>query len=333
MKPFRYLAFAFAALLAVNAAAAEKALLNVSFDIARELYQDYNAAFARHWQKEKGEKIKINQSHGGSSKQARAVIDGLQADVVTMNQVTDIDAIAQKGLLSKDWRQQFPSNSAPYSSVIAFLVRKGNPKQLKDWDDLVKPGVSVIVPNPKTSGNGRYSYLSAYAFALKRQNGDHAKAREFVSALFRNVPVLDTGGRGATTTFVQREIGDVLLTFEAEVYLTMKEYGKTKFDIVLPSASVEAEMPVAVVDKIAQRHKTQPLAQAYLDYLYSEEGQDILARNFYRPRSAAAARKYENQFPKLTLYSVDDLFGGWAKAQKEHFSEGGIFDQFYSPKR
>jgi sulfate/thiosulfate transport system substrate-binding protein len=333
MKRYKILSFAGLLLFSLNASAAEKVLLNASFDIARELYQDYNQVFVRHWQKEKGEAVHINQSHGGSSKQARAVIDGLQADVVTMNQVTDIEAIAQKGLVSADWRRQLPNNSAPYSSVIAFLVRKGNPKNAKDWDDLVKPGVSVIVPNPKTSGNGRYSYLSAYAFALKKNNGDHAKARQFVAALFKNVPVLDTGGRGATTTFVQRETGDVLLTFEAEVYLTAKEFGKDKFDVVVPSSSVEAEMPVAVVEKVVQRHQSKPLAQAYLEYLYSEEGQEVVARNFYRPRSAAAAKKYENQFAKLTVYSVDDVFGGWAKAQKEHFADGGVFDQFYSRSR
>lgn len=315
--------------VAATAQAAEAKLLNASFDIARELYNQINPAFAAHWEKETGQKITINQSHAGSSKQARAVIDGLAADVITFNQVTDIDAVASKGLVATDWRQKFPNNSAPYSSTIVFLVRKGNPKGIKDWSDLVKPGVGVIVPNPKTSGNGRYSYLAAYAYALKHNNGDDAKAREFVTALFKNAPVLDSGGRGATTSFAEREIGDVLLTFEAEVFLTIKEFGVGRFEAVLPSYSIEAEMPVAVVERVVNRRNTAKEANAYLQFLYSEEGQEILARNFYRPRSAKVAEKYSQQFGKLELFSVDKVFGSWAQVQKVHFAEGGLFDQIY----
>lgn len=322
------------AVLGSTAHAAQKALLNVSFDIARELYQAYNPAFIKYWQGKSGETLVINQSHGGSSKQARAVIDGLDGDVVTFNQVTDIDAIAERGgLVSKDWRKAFPNNSAPYSSTIIFLTRKGNPKGIKDWDDLVKPGVSVVIPNPKTSGNGRYSYLAAYGFALKKYHHDDTKARAFVGRLFKNVPVLDTGGRGATTSFVQRDIGDVLLTFEAEVFLTIKELGNEKLEVVVPSMSVEAEMPVAVVEKVTARHGTQAAARAYVEYLYSDEGQEIIARNFYRPRSAAVAKKFENQFGRLELFSIDDVFGGWAKAQKVHFSDEGVFDQLQRANR
>lgn len=312
---------------------AETKLLNASFDIARELFNQINPAFAAQWQKQTGEKITINQSHAGSSKQARAVIDGLAADVVTFNQVTDVEAVAAKGLIPADWRQRLPNNSSPFSSTIVFLVRKGNPKVIKDWNDLVKPGISVIVPNPKTSGNGRYSYLAAYAYALKHNGGDDAKAREFVTALFRNAPVLDSGGRGATTTFAEREIGDVLLTFEAEVFLTIKEFGAGKFDAVVPSYSIEAEMPVAVVEKGTARRGTTKAATAYLQFLYSDEGQEIIAKNFYRPRSVAVAEKFSPQFGKLEQFSVDFVFGGWSKAQKTHFAEGGVFDQIYQAKR
>ncbi|MGC3957872.1 MAG: sulfate ABC transporter substrate-binding protein [Verrucomicrobiota bacterium] len=308
---------------------AERKLLNASFDIARELFSQVNPAFAAQWEKQSGEKIVINQSHAGSSKQARAVIDGLEADVITFNQVTDIEAVAAKGGVAADWRQRFPNNSAPYTSTIVFLVRKGNPKGIKDWNDLVKPGVSVIVPNPKTSGNGRYSYLAAYAYALKHNNGDEAKAREFVTALFKNVPLLDSGGRGATTSFAEREIGDVLLTFEAEVFLTIKEFGAGKFDAVVPSYSIEAEMPVAVVERVTKRRDSTKAATAYLQFLYSDEGQEIIAKNFYRPRSTVVAEKYASQFGKLELFSVDTVFGGWPKAQKAHFAEGGLFDQIY----
>jgi len=317
----------------VGAGAAETKLLNASFDISRELFQNYNEAFVRHWQLTNGGRLLVNQSHAGSSKQARAVIDGLEADVVTFNQVTDVEAVAAKGLVPADWRQRLPHHSSPFSSTIVFLVRRGNPKRLRDWDDLVKPGVSVIVPNPKTSGNGRYSYLAAYAFALKKLRLEDAGARAFVARLFKNVPVLDTGGRGATTTFVQREIGDVLLTFEAEVYLTIKELGADQFDAVVPSFSVEAEMPVAVVEQVAARRGTAKVAQAYLEYLYSDEGQGIIAANYYRPRSAKVAERFATQFGKLELFSVEEVFGAWAGTQKTHFSEGGVFDQIYQPSR
>jgi sulfate/thiosulfate-binding protein len=319
--------------VALSVTGAETKLLNASFDISRELFNQINPVFAAQWLKQTGEKITINQSHAGSSKQARAVIDGLAADVVTFNQVTDVEAVAAKGLIPADWRQRLPNNSSPFSSTIVFLVRKGNPKGIKDWNDLVKPGVSVIVPNPKTSGNGRYSYLAAYAYALKHNGGDDAKAREFVTALFKNAPVLDSGGRGATTTFAEREIGDVLLTFEAEVFLTIKEFGAGKFDAVVPSYSIEAEMPVAVVKRVAQRRDSTKVATAYLQFLYSDEGQGIIAKNFYRPRSAAVAEKFGQQFGKLELFSVNAVFGGWPKAQKTHFAEGGVFDQIYQAKR
>jgi sulfate/thiosulfate-binding protein len=317
-------------LLAVPALpGAERKLLNASFDISRELFNQLNPVFAAQWEKQSGEKLVINQSHAGSSKQARAVIDGLEADVITFNQVTDIEAVAAKGGVAADWRQRFPHNSSPFTSTIVFLVRKGNPKGIKDWNDLVKPGISVIVPNPKTSGNGRYSYLAAYAYALKQNQGDKAKAREFVTALFKNAPVLDSGGRGATTSFAEREIGDVLLTFEAEVFLTIKEFGAGKFDAVVPSYSIEAEMPVAVVERVAKRHDSTKVATAYLQFLYSDEGQEIIAKNFYRPRSVAVAEKYAGQFGKLELFSVDAVFGSWPEAQKTHFAEGGLFDQIY----
>jgi sulfate/thiosulfate transport system substrate-binding protein len=322
------LATAVLALMAAQCKAAEVKLLNASFDIARELFHQYNPTFARHWKEQTGDTVTINQSHGGSSKQARAVIDGLAADVVSMNQVIDIDAIAEKsGNVPKDWRTKLSHNSSPFSSAIVFLVRKGNPKGIKDWDDLVKPGVSVVVPNPKTSGNGRYSYLSAYAFAKRKNNGDDNAAYEFVKKLFKNVPVLDTGGRGATTSFVERQIGDVLLTFEAEVLLTIKELGADKFDVVTPSLSIEAEMPVAVVERVAKKHNTEKVARAYLEYLYAEPSQELIARNFYRPRSLAALQKFQQQFGKLTLVTIDEAFGGWANVQKTHFTDGALFDR------
>jgi len=319
--------------LTSRAVAADATLLNASFDIARELFQNYNETFVRHWKKETGDNLKVNQSHAGSSKQARAVIDGLEADVVTFNQVTDVDAVAERGLIAREWRKQFPNQSSPFSSTIVFLVRKGNPKGIKDWNDLVKPGVSVIVPNPKTSGNGRYSYLAAWGYALKQSAGDEVKAREFVTKLFANVPVLDTGGRAATTTFAQREIGDVLLTFEAEVFLTLKEFGTDKFEAVVPSCSIEADMPVAVVQKVTAKRGTEKVARAYLEYLYSDEGQGIAAANYYRPRSQKVAEKYAAWFGKLELFSVEKVFGDWASAQKTHFSEGGVFDQLYKKSR
>jgi sulfate/thiosulfate-binding protein len=314
--------------------AAETSLLNVSFDISRELYRDVNSAFARQWKEKTGDTVIVKQSHAGSSKQARAVIDGLAADVVTFNQDTDIDAIAEKGkLLPANWRSLLPDHSAPYTSTIVFLVRKGNPKRIKDWDDLVKPGVAVIIPNPKTSGNGRYSYLAAYAFALKKFNKDDARARSFIEELFKHVPVLDTGGRGATTTFVDREVGDVLLTFEAEALLARKETGGGKFDLVLPPQSIATDMPVAVVEKVARKRGTTTVARAYLEFLYTEQGQELAARHFFRPRSKTVAAKYETQFGKIELATIDDVFGGWSRAQAVHFSEGGVFDQIQQKRR
>jgi sulfate transport system substrate-binding protein len=315
-------------------AAKDITLLNVSYDPTRELYQDFNAAFAKYWQGKAGEKVTINQAHGGSGKQARSVIDGLQGDVVTLALAYDIDAIAEKGkLLPRDWQQRLPNNSAPYTSTILFLVRKGNPKGIKDWEDLIKPGVAVITPNPKTSGGARWNYLAAWGYALKKNNGDEKKAREFVAALFKNVPVLDTGARGATTTFVQRSIGDVLVAWENEAILSIKELGKGQFEIIAPTVSILAEPPVALVDKVAKRHGTEAVAKAYLEYLYTPEGQEIIARNHYRPRLEAVAQKYAADFPKLNLFTIDEVFGGWQKAQKAHFNDGGIFDQIQQANR
>lgn len=302
-------------------------LLNVSFDISRELFQAYNPVFVEHWKKGGGGDLVVHQSHAGSSKQARAVIDGLEADVVSFNLVSDIEALASRGVVAADWRNRFPNQASPFTSTIVFLTRQGNPKHIRDWSDLARPGVSVIVPNPKTSGNGKYSYLAAYGYALKRLGQNDQQAREFVASLFRNVPVLEAGGRAASTTFVQREIGDVLLTFEAEVLLNMKEFGTNRFEKVTPTLSVEAEMPVAVVERVAKRRGTLVLAKAYLDFLFSESGQDIAARNYYRPRLDSVARRYAGTFPALELISVDQTFGGWAEATKVHFADGGVFDQ------
>jgi sulfate transport system substrate-binding protein len=308
--------------------------LNVSYDPTRELYQDFNAAFAKYWEGKSGEKVTVKQSHGGSGKQARSVIDGLEADVVTLALAYDIDVIAEKArLLPADWQKKLPNHSAPYTSTILFVVRKGNPKGIKDWPDLVKPGVAVITPNPKTSGGARWNYLAAWGYALKQNNGDEKKAREFTAALFKNVPVLDTGARGATTTFVQRSIGDVLVTWENEALLSMKELGAGQLEIVTPSISILAEPPVAVVDKVARRHGNEEVAKAYLEYLYTPEGQEIVAKNHYRPRLEAVTQKYAADFPKLNLFTIDELFGGWQKAQKTHFSEGGIFDQIQQGNR
>ena len=305
-------------------------LLNVSYDPTRELYEAYNAAFAKHWKEKSGQSVTVKQSHGGSSKQGRAVIDGLEADVVTLALAYDIDEIADKGkLLPADWQKRLPNNSSPYTSTIVLLVRKGNPKGIKDWNDLVKPGVQVITPNPKTSGGARWNYLAAWAYALKTQGNDAEKAKKFVSALYKNVAVLDSGARGATTTFVERGIGDVLISWENEAVLAIKELGAGKFDIVVPSVSILAEPPVAVVDKVVDKKGTRKVAQAYLEYLYSAEAQDLIAKHFYRPRDAKAAAKYASQFPKVTLVTIDEQFGGWAKAQKTHFADGGIFDQIY----
>ena len=317
-------------LLPIAAGAAEISLLNVSYDPTREFYQEFNDAFAKHWQAKTGDKLTIKQSHGGSGKQARSVIDGLTADVVTLALSYDIDEISSKGrLIPKDWQARLPNNSSPYTSTIVFLVRKGNPKGIKDWNDLTKTGVSVITPNPKTSGGARWNYLAAWAYAKKQNGGDEAKTKEFVSKLFKNVPVLDTGARGSTTTFVERGIGDVLLAWENEAFLAQKELGVGKFEIVVPSLSILAEPPVTVVDKFAKKHGTEAVAKAYLEYLYTEEGQEIAAKNYYRPTLASVAKKYEAQFPKVNLVQIDQEFGGWQKAQKTHFSDGGTFDQIY----
>jgi sulfate transport system substrate-binding protein len=304
-------------------------LLNVSYDPTRELYQDYNAAFARYWKSKTGQTVNIRQSHGGSGKQARAVIDGLRADVVTLALAYDVDAVAQAGLIAPGWQKRLPNNSSPYTSTIVFLVRKGNPKKIKDWDDLARPGLSVITPNPKTSGGARWNYLAAWGYALKKWGNDANKAKDFVSRIYKNVPVLDTGARGSTTTFVERGIGDVLIAWENEALLAVKELGGNKFDVVAPSVSILAEPPVAVVDKVVKRNGTTAVAQAYLEYLYSEEGQEIAAKHYYRPRNAAVAAKYAGQFPKVNLLTIDEVFGGWQKAQQTHFADGGVFDQIY----
>jgi sulfate transport system substrate-binding protein len=307
-------------------------LLNVSYDPTRELYQEYNTAFAKYWKEKSGDVVTVQQSHGGSGKQARSVIDGLEADVVTLALAYDIDAIADNAkLLPPDWQKRLPNNSAPYTSTIVFLVRKGNPKGIKDWDDVVRTGVSVITPNPKTSGGARWNYLAAWAYALQKNGNDESKALEFVGKLFKNVPVLDSGARGSTTTFVQRELGDVLLAWENEAYLAVKEFGADKFEIVTPSLSILAEPPVAVVEKVARKKGTEAVAKAYLDCLYSDEGQDIAGKNFYRPTSEKAAAKYAKTFAKVKLVTIDEVFGGWKKAQKTHFSDGGVFDKIYKP--
>ncbi|KFB66397.1 sulfate ABC transporter substrate-binding protein [Candidatus Accumulibacter vicinus] len=318
-------------LLVGSTVAADLAILNVSYDPTRELYQDFNAAFARHWRGKTGDTLKVKASHGGSGKQARSVIDGIDADVVTLALAYDIDAIADKGIVPADWQKRLPNNAAPYTSTIVFLVRKGNPKAIKDWNDLVRPGVSIITPNPKTSGGARWNYLAAWAYALKQAGGNEARAREFVGQIYRNVKVLDSGARGSTTTFVERGIGDVLLAWENEAYLAIKELGPDKFEIVTPSLSILAEPPVAVVDKVVDKRGTRQVAQAYLEYLYSPEGQEIAAKHYYRPRDAKIAARYAKQFGKVNLVTIDDTFGGWRNAQKRHFSDGGIFDQIYVP--
>ncbi len=311
-------------------AAKSKVLLNVSYDPTRELYEEYNKAFIKHWQNLTGETLEINQSHGGSGKQARAVIDGLDADVVTLALAYDIDSIAEKsGLLSTKWQSHLPNNSSPYTSTIVLLVRKGNPKNIKDWDDLVRPGINVVTPNPKTSGGARWNYLAAWGYALKKWNNDEAKAQEFLKAIFKNVQVLDSGARGSTTTFVERGIGDVLIAWENEAYLAVNELGKDKFEIVIPSVSILAEPPVAVVERNAGRHGTLKAAEEYLNYLYSDEGQEIAAKNYYRPRSQGIAKKYADKFQPVSLFTIDEVFGGWQKAQKTHFADKGTFDQIY----
>ena len=320
-------------LSAVPALAQQGNLLNVSYDPTRELYVEYNAAFAKHWKAKSGQDVAIKQSHGGSGKQARSIIDGIDADVATLALGGDIDALVTNGgLLKADWQKRLPLNSAPYTSTIVFLVKKGNPKGLKDWDDLIKPGVQVITPNPKTSGGARWNYLAAWEFAKRKNGGSDAKAKEFVGNLFKNVPVLDTGARGSTITFVQRGVGDVLLAWENEAFLALKEFGPDKFEIVAPSLSILAEPSVAVVDKVVDRKGTRAVAEEYLKYLYSDEGQDIAGRNFYRPTSEKAKAKYDKQFAKISLFTIDQAFGGWAKADKAHFADGGSFDQIYTNK-
>lgn len=322
----------FVAALAVVASAAHAGttLLNVSYDVTREFYKEYNPLFARHWQAATGEVVEINQSHGGSSKQARSVADGLAADVVTFNQATDIDFLAENGgLVSKEWAKKFPDDAAPVTSTIVFVVREGNPKSLKDWADLVKPGVSVIIPNPKTSGNGRYSYLAAWGYALRAPGGSEAAAKDFVAKLFKNVPILDAGGRAATTTFAQRSLGDVLLTFENEAFLTQKEFSAGQLEIVLPSVSILAEAPVAVVDKVVDKRGTRKQAEAYLNYLYSPDGQELAAKHYFRPRLAEILAKHADTFKPIKTLTIAEVAGGWPQAQKAHFVDGGIFDQIY----
>jgi sulfate/thiosulfate transport system substrate-binding protein len=318
-------------LLSAIPAAADTTLLNVSYDPTREFYVEYNKAFAEYWKSQGGDALRVNQSHGGSGKQARSVIDGLDADIVTLALAYDIDAIAEKGQIAKDWQSRLPQNSSPYTSTIVFLVRKGNPKGIKNWEDLIKPGVQVITPNPKTSGGARWNYLAAWGYALEKWNNDEAKAKEFLEGIFRNVPVLDTGARGSTITFTERGIGDVLLSWENEAFLSIKELGADKLEIVVPSLTILAEPPVAVVDKVVDRKGTRKVAEAYLNYLYSDAGQEIAAKNFYRPRSKDIAAKYENVFTKANLFTIDDKLGGWQAAQKKHFSDGGVFDQIYNP--
>ncbi|WP_377701632.1 sulfate ABC transporter substrate-binding protein [Pseudoduganella sp. UC29_71] len=321
----------FAATTFVPALAAEFSLLNVSYDPTRELYVDVNAAFAKDYKAKTGDTIKIKQSHGGSGKQGRAVIDGLEADVVTLALAYDIDAIAERSLLNKDWQKRLGHNSTPYSSTIVFLVRKGNPKGIKDWNDLVKPGVAVITPNPKTSGGARWNHLAAYGYALRQAGGNDATAKEFLKKLYKNVPVLDSGARGATTTFVERGIGDVLIAWENEALLAIKELGPNKVEIVAPSVSILAEPPVAVVDKVVDKRGTRKVAEAYLNFLYTDEAQELIAKNYYRPTVEKEARKYAAQFPNVKLFTLAQVAGDWSNAQKVHFSDGGVFDQIYSP--
>ena len=319
-----------ASLLISSTVLAEKTLLNVSYDPTRELYQEFNAAFAKHWQAKNNEKVIVRQSHGGSGKQARSVIDGLEADVVTLALANDINAIAEKAkLLPEDWQKRLALNSTPYTSTIIFLVRKGNPKGIKDWDDLARPGVAVITPNPKTSGGAQWNYLAAWQFGKRKFDGDEGKVKEFVANIYKNVPVLDSGARGSTTTFVERGVGDVFISWENEAFLALKEYGADKFEVVIPSLSILAEPPVSVVDKVVDKRGTRQVAEAYLEYLYSEEGQEIAAKHFYRPTNPKIAEKHAAKFPKIELFKIDDAFGGWKNAHKAHFADGGTFDQIY----
>ena len=321
--------FVLTAVLTGAAHAADITLLNVSYDPTRELYADINKAFAPRYKAETGKTIDLKQSHGGSGRQARSVIDGLQADVVTLALAYDIDEIADRGLIAADWQKKLPQNASPYTSTIVFLVRKGNPKGIKDWDDLAKPNVKVITPNPKTSGGARWNYLAAWGYALKKYGGED-KARNFVQSIFKNVPVLDTGARGSTVTFVERNVGDVLIAWENEAFLSINEFGKDKFEVVIPSLSILAEPPVAVVDKVVDRKGTRGPADAYLKFLYTPEGQEVAAKHFYRPRDEVVVKKYERSFPTVNLFTIDDLFGGWRKAQTTHFKDGGIFDSIYA---
>ena len=322
------------ALLAVAASSsfAQSSLLNVSYDVSRDFYKDYNPLFQKHWKAKSGESVELKQSHAGSSKQVRAVADGLEADVVTMNQASDVDFLAEKGLVAKDYTKKFPNNASPYTSTMVFIVRKGNPKSLKDWPDLVKAGVQVILPHPKSTGNGRYSYLAAWGYALKQPGGNDKSAQDFVGKLLKNAPLFASGGRDATTTFMQRKIGDVLVSFESEAELIAKEFGKGEFDVVYPSLSILTEFPVAIVDKVVDKRATRKLAQEYLDYLWSKEGQEIAAQNYLRPRDAELLKKYAAQFPPIKTFTVDEVFGGWAKAYPAHFKDGGSFDQIYQSK-
>ena len=327
-------AYATAGLVFTSQAGAQnqQTLLNVSYDPTRELYREFNAAFARHWKVKTGKTVTIRQSHGGAGKQARAVIDGLEADVVTLALAYDIDAIGRRaGLIAPGWQDRLPNNSCPYTSTIVFLVRKGNPKNIKDWNDLVRPGVTVITPNPKTSGGARWNYLAAWGYALKRTQGNEAEARKFVTRLYKNVPVLDSGARGSTTTFVQRGIGDVLITWENEAFLAMEKLGKGKVEMVVPSLSILAEPPVTVVDKVVHRHGTRDVATAYLQYLYSEEGQKLAAKYHYRPSMESVAKQYADKFPTIDMLTIGEAFGGWDNAQKTHFADGGLFDRIYRP--
>jgi len=332
MRFIQSLSFVLALGLTSQAHAAEVSILNVSYDPTRELYQDFNKSFATLWKNKSGDDLKIKQSHGGSGKQARAVIDGLAADVVTLALAYDIDEIANRGFIAKDWQKRLPNSSAPYTSTIVLLVRKGNPKNIKDWNDLARPGISVITPNPKTSGGARWNHLAAWGYALKQPGGNEKTAQEFLSKIYKNVPVLDSGARGSTTTFVERGIGDVLLTWENEALLAIKELGPEKVEIVVPSLSILAEPPVTIVDKVVDRRSTRKIAEAYLQHLYSDEGQEIAGKHYYRPTNEKIAAKYASQFPKLKLLTVNEIAGGWTKAQKTHFADGGIFDQIYLPK-
>src|ERR1039457_3022882 len=331
MKDIAFVTLLAALFAAPPATAKEVNLLNVSYDPTRELYHDFNAAFAKYWKAKTGDEVKVNQSHGGSGKQARAVIDGLDADVVTLALAYDIDAIAENGgKIPKNWQSKLPSNASPYTSTIVFVVRKGNPKGIKEWNDLIRPDLKVITPNPKTSGGARWNYLAAWGHAHKKFAGDDSKIRDFIAKLYKNVPVLDSGARGSTTTFAQRGIGDVLIAWENEAFLALNELGKDKVEVVTPPISILAEPPVSVGDKVAARHGTTEAAKAYLEFLYTEEGQEIGAKNYYRPRSAQALAKYPNRFPALQFFTIDELFGGWQKAQKRHFEDGGVFDRIYS---